>query len=136
MKEQIHARRLQAADNKHMFETRKQKKEHFAKITKIKDSNKDTITQISKDYKNQELTEKNKVEEKLIKLRKINNRTIKSESSRFKSIIDEMKANHKSKVEELKITQESEIDKIQGTHNEYLETARQKYESELNKLES
>jgi hypothetical protein len=47
-----------------------------------------------------------------------------------------MKANHEAKVDEIKISQESEIEKVQDDHQDHLETARQKYEAEINKLEA
>jgi hypothetical protein len=136
MKEQIHLRRLEAQENRHTHESRRQKRGHVSDLDKLKDKNKDTNIKISKDYRNQELTEKNKLEAKLIKLRRQNTDTIKRESERYESILSEMKAIHEGKVDELKISQTEEIDVLQDTHSEHLETARQKYEQELNKLEA
>ena len=136
LKEQIHTRRLEAQENRHLYESRRQKRDHVAEIGKLKEKNKDVEIKISKDYRNEELTEKNKLEAKLIKLRRQNEDTIKREKERYESILSEMKSIHEGKVDELSISQTEEIEVLQNRHKDYLETARQKYEQELNKLEA
>jgi hypothetical protein len=136
VKEQIHQRHLEAQENRHLNESRRLKRENASELGELKDKNKDTKIKISKDYRNQELTEQNKLEAKLIKLRRKNEETIKRESERYESILTEMKGIHEGKVTELKISQEEEVESMRDSHEDHLETARQNYEQELNKLEA
>jgi uncharacterized protein with von Willebrand factor type A (vWA) domain len=136
VKQQIHARHQEAVDARHQFEMRKNNRELKVELDKAKENNQSTLVRISKEYDSNEANERNKLEAKLTEIRKKNKQTIKDEESRFKKMVDELKSIHSSKIVELEISQDKEVQKQQEEHNDHLETARQKYEAEIGKLEA
>jgi len=136
VKQQIHARHQEAVDARHQFEMRKNNRELKVELDKAKESNQSTLVRISKEYDSNEINERNKLESKLTEIRRKNKQTIKDEESRFKKMVDELKSIHSSKIVELEISQDKEVQKQQEEHNDHLETARQKYEAEIGKLEA
>jgi uncharacterized protein with von Willebrand factor type A (vWA) domain len=115
---------------------RKNNRELKVELDKAKENNQSTLVRISKEYDSNEANERNKLEAKLTEIRKKNKQTIKDEESRFKKMVDELKSIHSSKIVELEISQDKEVQKQQEEHNDHLETARQKYEAEIGKLEA
>lgn len=136
VKQQIRARQAEALNNKHVFETRKIKREMRSEIDKITDKNERTLKTIRKDYDKEALAEKNKLETKLLSLRKKNKETLKNEEKRFEKMIEELKVTHNQKMTEVKISQEKEAEKKIEEHQTYLETAREKFQAEQAKLEA
>jgi hypothetical protein len=136
VKQQIRARQMEAMDNKHIYETRKLKRELRSELDKISSENKSTVTQIKKDFQRENIAEKNALEMKLTSIRKKNNNVIKGEESRFKKMIEELKVVHGQKMTEMKISQEKLSEKQEDDHQSYLETARTKFEEEQAKLEA
>jgi len=136
IKQQVYARQQEAVENKHMYEVRKRNRELRNQLTKLKDKNQSTLTRITKDYNKAELDEQNKLEMKLTQLRKKNKLAIKTEDERFKTMVGEIHLSHDGKIEELKNSQEKEVESRTVEHQEYLETARAKFQSDKMKLEA
>ncbi len=119
-----------------MYEVRKRNRELRDQLTKLKDTNKSTLTRITKNYNKQELDEQGKLEGKLIEIRKKNKIAIKAEEDRYKKMVDEIKLSHNGKIQELTVAQEKEVEKQTTEHREYLDTARTKFEQDKMKLEA
>ena len=136
VKQQIHSRHQEAVDARHQFEMRKKNRELKVELDKVKEKNQSTLVRISKEFDSNEVNERNKLEAKLTEIRRKNKQTIKDEDSRFKKMVDEIKSIHTSKIVELEISQDKEVQKQQEEHKDHLETARQKYEAEIGKLEA
>jgi hypothetical protein len=136
VKQQIHARHQEAVDARHQFEMRKTNRELKVELDKVKENNQSTLVRLSKEYDSNEVNERNKLETKLTQIRKKNKQSIKDEESRYKKMVDEIKSIHSSKIVELKISQDKEVQNKQEEHKDHLEITRQKYESEIGKLEA
>lgn len=128
IKQQVHARRSEALENKHTHETRKLNRELRYELDQVKENKTATINDVKKEYDSKILSEKNSLESELIKVRRNNQELIKNEKQRYKNLISEVKAGHESQVAELKNSQEKEIDKRVREHQDSLETLEQKYE--------
>jgi hypothetical protein len=136
VKQQIQVRQLEALENRHQHATRKVKREYKAELDKMQDENKSTISKIQKNYNKKELQEKTSLETKLIKIRKRNNLTIKTEDDRFKGLTEELDVVHRQKISEIKSSQTKEMQKVEQDHKDYLTTLEDKFKSERAKLEA
>lgn len=136
VKQQIQVRQLEALENRHQHETRKIKRSYKAELDKMQDENKSSISKIKKNYDKKELQEKTSLETKLIKIRKRNNLTIKTEDERFKGLTEELDAVHKQKISEIKSSQTKEMEKVEQDHKDYLTTLQDKFTSEKAKIEA
>lgn len=136
VKQQVRARQSEALENKHLFEVRKIKRDMRSQIDDLKTTSEATISRIKKDYDKKALDEQNRLEVQLINIRKKNNNMIKDENDRFTRMIEEIKANHETKLSEMEVSHGKEIEKRETEHTEYLENARQKFEAEKARLEA
>lgn len=128
VKQQVQARRLEALENKHTYESRKLKRELRAELDQLVDNKKATIVDVTKEYDQKILDEKNNMESVLIRVRRNNEELIKNEEQRYKDLLAETQASHQSQIAELKNSQDKEVQKRLREHKDSLETLEQKYE--------
>lgn len=136
VKQQIHARQIEAQETKHQFEMRKEQRKLRAELDKTRGKNKDTIVTVRRDYDRSVVDEQNKLQAQLAKIRGKNKELIKNEDLRYQKMVEETKSIHQQKIAELEISQDKEVEKQQTDHENYLDTARQKFEAEKMKLEA
>jgi len=136
VKQQIHARQMEAQETKHQFELRKEQRKLRAELDQTRNKNKDTIVTVRKDYERTVVDEQNKLQAQLTKIRNKNKELLKNEELRYQKMVEETKTNHKQKIVELEISQDKEVEKQQTDHENFLDTARQKFEAEKMKLEA
>lgn len=136
IKQQIHARQIESQETRHQFEMRKEQRKLRAELDKSRNKNKDTMVTIQRDYERKVVDEQNKLQAKLTEIRSKNKELLKNEELRYKKMVEETKAIHKQKITELKISQDKEVEKQQTEHQNYLDTARQKFEAEKMKFEA
>tara|TARA_Y100000385_G_C12940693_1_gene570921 strand:+ start:109 stop:528 length:420 start_codon:yes stop_codon:yes gene_type:complete len=136
VKQQIHARQMEAQETKHQFELRKEQRKLRAELDQTRNKNKDTIVTVRKDYERTVVDEQNKLQAQLTKIRNKNKELLKNEELRYQKMVEETKTNHKQKIVELEISQDKEVEKQQTDHENFLDTARQKFEAEKMKFEA
>lgn len=135
LKQQLRSKQAEAAERKHLYETRKSNREMRAELEKLKESNKMIISKTKKDYDVSALDQKNHLEVKLSKIRAKNEMLLKEEQMRFDKTLEETKLNNEEKISEIQNSNQKEIQNIQETHNDYMTNAKQKFEAEKMKLE-
>lgn len=128
IKQQVHARRVEALENKHVHETRKIKREMRSELEEVKENKLATINDVSKEYDKKLMTEKNSLQLELAKVRSSNDELLKDEEERYKNLVAEIKASHSGKIAELKISQEKEVEKRSREHRDSLDSLEQKFE--------
>jgi len=135
VKQQIIARQAEASDKRHTYEMKQKRREMRSELDQLNSKNKSDINEIKKDYDRKVLDEKNQAEIKLTQIRSKNNEVIKDEEKKFEKMIQDIKLTHTEKINELKNSQQKEIEKTQENHQDFLETAQNKFETEKAKLE-
>ena len=136
IKQQIHARQIEAQETRHQFEMRKEQRKLRAELDKTRNKNKDTLVTVKRDYDRSVVDEQNKLQAKLTEIRNKNKELLKNEELRYQKMVEETKSVHKQKITELKLSQDKEVEKQRMDHQNYLDTARQKFEAEKMKFEA
>ena len=128
IKQQVHARQIEAIETKHNYKTRKLTRELRAELDEVKNKKLSDITHVKKEYDKKLLDEKNSLETELSRVRRNNSEILKNEEQRYEDLIEEVKASHSTKLAEIRISQEKEIEKRTREHQESLDNLEQKYE--------
>lgn len=136
VKQQIHARKVQVVEAKHLFETRKLKRELKAELNKLSDSNKTIMNSAKRTYESAQTKEKTSLESKLITLRDKNKLILKEENTKFSKLLEEIEITQQAKINEITKSNDNEIAKQQESHSRYLETAENKFEAAKSRLEA
>lgn len=128
IKQQVHARQIEAIETKHNYETRKLTRELRSELDEVKNQKLAAINHVKKEYDKRLLDEKNSLEMELTRVRRNNAEILKTEEQRYEDLLEEVQASHSTKLAEMKISQEKEIEKRTREHQESLDNLEQKYE--------
>ncbi len=115
---------------KQVLENRKVKEGHMNEVAETKNRNESQVELMRKDYNVKLSQEKNDLEMKLNEVRERYSERILKENERFESELSDLKRAHTDQVAELKTTQVKDIERMQKSQREYMENAKNKFESE------
>lgn len=135
IKEQQFNRAQETIERQHVFELRKQSRENRNELNKIQEKKEAAISDIKKDFDGQVLKEQRQTEVKLTELRKKNEELLRNEDQRYERTLRELKTAHDEQMAELKLSQSKEIERQKEEHQNYLDNARNKFETAKVKYE-
>ncbi|MEX0798353.1 MAG: hypothetical protein WD025_02865 [Bacteriovoracaceae bacterium] len=136
IKQQAYQQKQEAIQTRHSFQLRKENREMRAELDKLKEQNEAAVTRLKKDYDKKALQEQTKLETQLNEIRQKNKQLLSNERKRYERMREETLLTHKQQLEELKISQEKEIASQTNKHQDYMESAQQRFEAEKIKYES
>lgn len=136
IKQQAYQRKQEAMATRHAHLLRKENREMRAELDRLKEQNQAAVARLQKNYDKKEFQEKAELEAQLREIRTKNEQLLAKEEKRYEKMREEMVLTHKQQLEELKVSQEKEIANQQEKHRDYMDTARQKFETEKMKYES
>lgn len=130
------SRMKEAQHKKHNYEMRKLRDEHSDKYSELVKKKEKEIKNVQKEYRNKMDDEKTKLEKKLTTLRSNHKQRFLDEQQRLDQELANLKIIAADRRNEVLKQNELEILSMNEDHQDYLETAKRKFEKEKNKYKT